>query len=891
MNAFDRLRSWLRLLRRRDELDRNMQDEMQLHIDLFEADLRARGVSRDEAHRQARASFGSIEAKKDEARQVLGLRLVDELRADIGYALRLLRRSPGFTAVAVLSLALGIGANTAIFSLIDTVLLKKLPVTDPETLFFVDNSGGKSGGNSGPPYPCFELLRDRNTTMSGLAAFDEGRFKVTIDGATEQIRGQYVSGAFFDVLGVRAMRGRVFTAADDASVVISDAFWKRRFGMREDILGTAIQIGTHAVTIVGVAPPEFFGLQVGSSADVTVPIALSENNLRARQLWWFSVVGRLKPGVPVEQARSELHTLWDGYMNEIGQPREKRNYFSGIELVPASRGLGALRRQLSEPLIIIMMIVGLVLFIGCANVANLLLARASARQSELSVRLAIGASRGRLIRQLLTEGVVLSAVGTAVGLILARWGVSFLVGVLARAEEGQPLPTTFDLRLLAFAGAVGVLTAVLFSLAPAIRATRVDAPKPSFAGTRTESNRLGQSLVAIQVVLSIVLLSGAALFLRTLQSLHAVDSGFDARGVITMPVETSMPRVLTGRSTPAEIAAYHGRLGAAWQSTIEQVRSIPGVTTAAVATTTPLSGNNRGVNAAVAGTPPLSEEQRGIHINHVSDGYFETLRIPLIAGRVFAETDHLGSPRVAILNRTAAREYFGDENPTGRRISFPGQRIADEYEIIGVVGDVRYQDARTIDERMAYLLIEQGIDPTRDAIVVVRGAGDLSQLSATVRDGVTKLMPGGFVPSITIMSDRVELALTRERLLSILATFFGALALLLACIGLYGVMAYGVIRRTREIGIRVAIGAGKRSVIWMVLRDTMLMVIFGSVVGAAAAAGSSRLIRNQLFEVAPGDPLAIGGAVLLLLIVAAIASYLPARRATRVDPVIALRYE
>lgn len=889
MNAFQRLRSWLRMFRRRDEVDRNIQDEMQLHIDLLEADLRRRGLSPDEAHRRARASFGSVEAKKTEAREALGLRLVDELTVDVGYALRLLRGSPGFTAIAILSLALGIGANTAIFNLIDTVLLKTLPVQDPASLFFVDNSGGKSGGSSGPPYPCFELLRDRNTTMSGLAAFRETRIKVTIDGANEQVRGQYVSGAYFDVLGVSAVRGRVLSESDDASVVISHDFWVRRFAMRPDILGTAIQVGTHAVTIVGVTPPEFFGLQVGSPADVTVPIALSENNLRARSLWWFSVVGRIKPGVPVEQARSELHSLWDGYMNEIGQPPEKRNsYFSGIELVPAARGLGELRRQLSEPLTIIMVIVGLVLFVGCANVANLLLARASARQSELSVRLAIGASRGRLIRQLLTEGIVLAGLGTIAGLVFARWGVSFLVGVIARADEGRPLATTFDLRLLAFAAATGVLAAVLFSLAPAIRATRVDGPKRAVPSA--EGGRLGQSLVGIQVVVSIVLLSGAMLFVRTLQNLHGVDSGFDAQGVIALPVETSMPRVLTGRSTPAEIAAYHRTLGAAWQSTIEQVRSIPGVATAAVATMSPLAGNNRGVAIAVSGATALSEEQRSIHINHITPGFFETFRIPLVAGRVFTDDDRAGR-RAAILNRTAAREYFGDGNPIGRLVSFPGQRIEEEFEIVGVVGDVRYEDARTIDERMAYLPLEQSIDPIRDALIVARGHGEASLVAPAVRDGVTKLMPGGFVPRVMMMSDRVELSLTRERLLSILAAFFGGLALLMACIGLYGVMAMRVIRCTREIGIRVAIGAGKWSVIWMVLRDTMLMVVFGSVVGVAAAAGSSRLIRNQLFEVRPGDPFAIGMAIMLLLLVAAIAAYLPARRAASVDPVIALRYE
>src|SRR5262245_20667026 len=291
MKAFDRLRHFLRLVWHRDQLDRNMQDEMQLHLDLLEADLRARGLTPDEARRRARASFGSVEAKKDEAREALGLRLIDELRADTGYALRLLRRSPGFTAVAILMLALGIGANTAIFSIIDTILLKSLPVQDPATLFFIDNSGGKSGGNSGPPYPCFELLRDRNTTLSGIAAFDEARFKVTIDGAAEEIRGQYVSGTYYDVVGVRAMLGRVLTASDDSSVVISYERWQSRFAMRPDVLGRTIQVGRHIVTIVGITPPEYFGLQVGSMADVTVPITLSENNLRARSLWWFSVIG------------------------------------------------------------------------------------------------------------------------------------------------------------------------------------------------------------------------------------------------------------------------------------------------------------------------------------------------------------------------------------------------------------------------------------------------------------------------------------------------------------------------------------------------------------------------------------------------------------------------
>ena len=365
-----------------------MQDEMRQHIELYEADLRREGVSPDKAHRLARAAFGSLEARKDECREAVGLRLLDELAADVRYALRLLRRSPAFTAVALLSLGLGIGANTAIFSIIDMVLVKSLPVADPQRLFFIDNSGGKSGGTSGPPYPCYEQLRDHNRYLSGMSAFTERRFKVTIDGTAELITGQYASGSYFDVLGIRAAHGRLLTPRDDSEfgrggpdggvAVISYALWQRRFGLDAGVLGKQIQVGTDWVTIVGVSEPGFYGLQVGSPIDVTVPMMLAGRGLRSRQLWWFSVVGRIKPEASVEQARADLDGLWDAYMREIGRTPEKRGYFNGIALVPAARGLEGLRRQFSEPLLIAMTIVGVVLLIGCANIANLLLARASA---------------------------------------------------------------------------------------------------------------------------------------------------------------------------------------------------------------------------------------------------------------------------------------------------------------------------------------------------------------------------------------------------------------------------------------------------------------------------------------------------------------------------------
>ena len=534
------------------------------------------------------------------------------------YAFRLLRRSPAFTLVALLSLGLGIGANTAIFSLIDTVLVKTLPVDDPQRLFFVDNSGGKSGGSSGPPYPCFERLRDHNRFLSSIAAFDERMFKVSIDGVPERVRGQYASGTYFDLLGVRASPR---TNADARRRFRAGPWRSRRRGGRHQrrLLDAPLRKGS------GRAREErpgrhsvgddrrghtagFFGLQVGAPIDITLPMMLVEQGLQSKQSWWLSVIGRLAPGATVEQARADLEVLWDGYLTEVGMPRDKRGYFSGIALVPAARGANELRRTYSEPLMIVMAIVGVVLLIGCANVANLLLARATARQNEMAVRLAIGASRGRLIRQLLTEGVVLVSLGAGAGLLFARWGASFLVAVLAGPAERVVLEPHFDLRVLGFTAGVSVATALLFSLAPALRATRVDAAKPGAGRRNATHNRLGRTLVVVQVTLSVLLLCGAALFLRTLHNLNRVPSGFDRDGVLTMQVEATVPGRTVTPKTPAEFRADHARLGAIWSGFIERVREVPGVSSAAVATMNPLSGWFRGVRIAIQRSRPGTRE-------------------------------------------------------------------------------------------------------------------------------------------------------------------------------------------------------------------------------------------------------------------------------------------
>ena len=645
------------------------------------------------------------------------------------------------------------------------------------------------------------------------------------------------------------------------------------------------------MTIVGVTPPGFFGLQVGAPLDITLPMMLVEQGLQSKQSWWLSVIGRLAPGATVEAARADLEVLWDAYLTEVGMPRDRRGYFSGIALVPAARGANGLRSTYAEPLMIVMAIVGVVLLIGCANVANLLLARATARQNEMAVRLAIGASRGRLIRQLLTEGVVLVSLGAGAGLLFARWGASFLVAVLAGPAERVVLDPHLDLRVLGFTAGVSVATALLFSFAPALRATRVDAAKPGAAGGTTTHNHLGRALVVVQVTLSVLLLCGAALFLRTLHNLNKVPSGFDRDGVLTMQVEATVPGRTVTPKTPAEFRADHARLGAIWSGFIERVREVPGVSSGAVATMNPLSGWYRGVKIAIQGPLQGPEKDRGISINQVTDGYFETTGIRLLAGRLFTPRDRSGSLRVAILNETAARAFFGDESPLGRKVNFPGQRVQDEFEIVGVVSDTRYRDLRTPDERMAYVPLEQAIDPITKVAVAVRGPGDVTGLAPSIRAIVTETVPGGFVTGITTMEQNVEMSLVRERMLALLATFFAALALILACIGLYGAMAYRVARRTREIGIRIAVGARPQSVEWMMVRETLLLVTVGAALGTVASLAANRYIAGQLFGVTPRDPMAIAVALSVLVIVTTAAGYVPARRASRIDPVRALRTE
>jgi len=822
-------------------------------------------------------------------------RLEDEMFQDLRYGVRMLLKSKAFTAVAVLSLALGIGANTAIFSLIDAVLLKMLPVERPEQLYLIQNVGPRRPGGGAPPYPCFEQFRERAQSFTGLAAFARQSPKLRIDGQLEEVSGQFVSGNYFALLGVRAALGRTLGPADDTVpgqggpdglvAVISHNYWTRRFGRDPAVIGKVVQLDNNPVTIIGVTPPEFYGLFPGTEVNITLPMMTAGAEMLAEKRgWWFQAVGRLKPGVPLEQARVELDTIFQTFMDGLDFNAEmRRGAFARIELAAASQGLDTLRRQFSRPLQVLMAVVALVLLIACANVANLLLARAAARRKEFAVRLALGASRFRLSRQLLTESLLLVGLGGLLGLLFARLGSAFLAGFFATGRGRLFVNLPLDTRVLAFTAGVALLTGLLFGLAPAWQAARVD-PNPALKdGASTGARaRFGKTLVVAQVALSLLLLVGAGLFLRTLHNLRNVDAGFQPGGVLTLRVQ------------PVG-ADYQGeRLANFWKDVMARVERLPGVRAVSLSSRSPLDGGDRGVLVEVSGFTARSQRDKEIRMNQVSPGYLQTFGIALKQGRGFTAADNENAPRVALLNEAAARFYFGDRSPLGAQIRFsnnpPGQPPP-VYEIVGVVGDVRTQNLREPDTRTFYLPAPQARDRLGALTLALRAEGGLGALTHAVGSELRAIGPDILLTNVATVGEQVDQSLLQERLVATLSLFFGLLALLLACIGLYGVMSYDVARRTREIGIRMALGASARQVVRLVLRQTLAWVAIGVALGLGTALATTRWAESLLFGLKPNEPLTIGLAALALLAVAAVAGYLPARRAARVDPLVALRHD
>jgi len=897
MSWANRIKHLYRRLRHPERSETELDEEVQSYFEAMVERRMSRGMTREEAQRAARLEFDGPERVKEKVRDARVGAAIEATFQDLRYAFRMLRKSPGFTTVAVLSLGLGLGANTAIFTLVNTVMLESLPVQDPQRLFFIDSSGGKDGDNA-PPYPCYERLRDGSHYFSGMAAFSGERFKTTIDGAQEQIRGQYASGSYFQVLGVGAVLGRVLTPADDSAIgrggpdgaaaVISYGLWERRFGRSPAVLGKPIQVGTDWVTIVGVTPPGFSGLSAGEPLDVTVPIMLN-NGVRSKGMWWFSVVGRLKDGAPAEAARAEFDGYFHAYMKELGMKTD--GYFSGIALVPAAKGSDGLRRRFSKPLLIAMTIAGLVLLIGCANVANLLLARASARRNEIALRLAIGAGRARLVRQLFTEGLLLAGVAAGVGILFARWGVAVLVALFGGIRGRIVLEPHLDWRVMAFTAVVAMTTGILFSIAPVLHAARTDAAKPGGddrAGVGGFPFAAGNALVVVQIMLSVVLVSGAGLFVRSLRNLTQLDAGFQREGVLTMQVDATLLK--SDRKTGKAAEEEYARIGRMWEDLLEPLRVLPQVRAVSASSLSPLSGHRRGLGMKVGGDPSAPEREWGVSMNEVSAGYFNALGVALLAGRAFAPGDQGNSNRVAILNESAARLVFRGSDPLGRRVTFPGQAVTEEYQVVGIVRDTRYVDLRQPPDPMVYVPIQQAIGPLPGVTVAIR-ARDAAGLLPVVRRRMQAVVPGGFLTSVATLQQQVDESLLEERLLSILASLFGGLALLLAAIGIYGILSFTVIRRTREIGVRMAVGAQRSAVLWLVLRNTLGLTGAGLALGIPLVFLAKRYIESELFGVQGGDPATIGCALLLLAGVALAAGGWPARRASRLDPMVALRQE
>jgi predicted permease len=814
---------------------------------------------------------------------------------DLRYALRMLRGSPGFSLAAILCLALGIGANTAIFSLVDAVLLKMLPVTKPEELVALGAMYDPSKfGNF--THPEFEELRKRNHSLAGLlASCDFGSQNVRIDGKPELLGyAEIVSGNYFSVLGVKPLFGRTITEDDDRTpgahpvIVISYGYWKSKFGSDPAVLGRIIQMRGTSFVIIGVAPSEFFGISVGHATAAWVPLMMQGQvtpgsvYLNDQHSTWLELIARRKPGSSEQQVHAELSVLFPQIRKElIGTTRKWIPGENQIQVRSGSKGLEELRRRFSRPLQILMGAVGLVLLIACANVANLLLARATRRQREIAVRLAIGAGRVRLIRQLLTESVLLAAAGSVLGVCFAWWSGSVLVRMVSGGHQQIQLDLQPDLRVMTFAAAICLLTTILFGLAPAFRATRLnvnDALKDS-AGAVGRSHRfgLGRVLIAVQIALSVLLVAGAGLFVRTLQNLKSVDLGFQRDNVLMV------------RFSPRMAGYQIEQLPGLYTRIADRLNALPCVRVASVAWAGFGWGNSTTCCITVQGYAHRSDEDRAIRTERAGPGFFEAMGVPILLGRGFSIRDAGNAPKVAIINETVARFYFPNENPLGKRFGWVDSKGPQVYEIVGVVRDSKYNQLREQTSRLVYFPALQ--DTTYLSTIVVRSMGSPSQMSSAVRRELATIDSNLEIGDIATLAQLVDDNMIQERLVARLSGFFGLLALGLASLGLYGLMSYMVARRAGEIGIRMAFGAQQRNVLWLVMREVVALAVAGVALGIPAALATTRIAASMLYGLTAADPWVMSTAPAMMIAVALAAGYLPAQRAAQVDPMVALRHE
>jgi predicted permease len=904
------LLAWFRRLRqlgRRSAVERDMHDEFRFHIDSYAADLVRTGLSPEEARRRALVEFGGVEAWKIDGREALGLRLFDELRADLRYTWRQLRRSPGFTFIAILSIALGIGANTAIFSLMEAALWKAMPVRDPQQLrlftwvsgpngvmnslsgTWTGGSWGRSTHTASFSYAVFKAFEQAPAPFERVFALQPmGRLTVTIDDRAELVLTHLVSGGFYEGVGIVPIAGRPLLPADDQRGrtetvgVISEGFWTRRFGRDPAVIGRTIRVNHVPVTIVGVNPPGFGGLQSDQAADLFMPISMQHALRPSRDrgplldnpdAWWLNVIGRLEPGATEAQAESALQIVLRDTVRATLPDRLNRDQ-PHLRLLPGARGLDNLRADFARPLLVLLSLVVFVLLLACTNVANLLLARASVRRRELSLRLALGAGRVRLTRQLLTEGLVLGLAGGALGLLFGYWTRDVIPQMIVPSWMARQFQAEFDVRVLALVMAVTIATTILFSLAPILQAWRIDVHASLKDGGRTMPNAAhpmrGRSLVIAQVCLSVLLLICAGLFLRTLANLRSVPLGFQPEQVTLFMLD---PPRTAGYAKQARVALF--------EEIDRRIAAIPGVVVSSLSHEPIVSGSVNTTRVEFAGKPPVST-----HINTVGHRFFETMGIPIVAGRTFDSRDHKASPKVAIVNREFVRQFSPDVHPVGRSFESNGAT----YEIVGICGDVHFTRTRIPAPPTWYPLIAQA-EEVGTMTFEARSAMSLSALTPLIREAVRIVDKDLPIFDIRTQTQQIDSTMTNERLFVMLTMAFGVLALILSSVGIYGIMAQNVSRRTGEFGVRLALGAARTDVLLMVLREASLLAVIGIVLGTAAALGLSRYIESMLFGLTQYDPVAIGGAIATMLIVAVLAGWAPARRACRLDPMVALRHE
>jgi putative ABC transport system permease protein len=825
---------------------------------------------------------------------------VSSLGRDLRFALRQMRQTPIVSGVALLSLALGIGANVAIFSLVNALMLKPLPIHEPDRLVIVGLER-PMGTDTAVTNPIWEYMRDHQPALMGVAAYGNPRFNLNAGGETRNAQGLFVSGRFFDTLGVTPQIGRLFTADDDRRgggpdgpvAVLSYGFWQREYGGRTDVIGEPISLDGHPFTIIGVSQRDFLGVQVGRAFDVATPIGTepiirgAESSLDRRSNWWLIMIGRLAPGQTRDEAQSRLRAF-QPELREATMPQDwiaddKKQFLAEpFALTPGGTGVSNLRARYSRPLYVLLGIVGLVLAIACANMANLLLAQSVARRRELAVRLSLGAARWGLVRQLLVESLMLSTIGAAAGLVIATWGSRAIVGLLSTRTQVVEVNLAMDWRVFTFTTAVGVLTGVLFGVAPALRGTRLtpaDALRDHSRGVVSGGGRfqLGHALVALQVALSFVLVFGSTLFVRTLVSLTSQELGFESSRVIVGNVDLRR----TGVAPEARVAMF--------TQVREALNAVPGVEAAANSFVTPVSGSTWNLAISVPGYG--ANDRRGILFNGVSPGYFKTMGTPILAGRDIAETDRLGAPGAIVVNEAFARKFFNGENPIGRTftiLGFTATRPDRQMEIVGLVGDTKYQRLREATQPIMYGAFAQEPVQSSGSRIAIRTVGrPMDSRNAIVQAvaGVNKEI----AIDLKTLEEDLGANVLQERLIANLSGFFGGLALLLAALGLYGVMSYTVTRRRNEIGIRMALGAEPQTVVRLVLRNVAIITGVGLIAGAAASVGTGRFINSLLYNLAATDRTMIVVTAITLAAAAALAGYVPARRAARIDPMAALR--